>query len=109
MIVNKTPHKVIYNTEIKGEKIHIFDPVGEPARLNTVSKKSELGKFQTVIRETNIINLPEEKEGIFYIVSKLVFDVGMTKKRKDLLLPENKKQQGGNICSCRTFRQHEIK
>jgi len=104
-IINKTPHRVIYDPEIKGEDNHIFDPVGEPARLKTTSRNSNLGIFQTVIRETNIINLPEEKEGIYYIVSNLVFNLGISKNRKDLLIPENKNKKGNDTISCRRFRQ----
>ena len=102
MIKNLTPHVVNYVSE-NGNIISI-EPEETPARCyqSTVPDcvldgfnitKSTFGKVE---------NLPEQEDGIFYIVSRMVLSA--CSDRHDLLVPnEIVRDDSGQIVGCKSF------
>ena len=101
-IVNMTPHTVNMVSE-DGTKIADFVSEGE-IRLTQESK--QIGTINGVpLTQTffgDVQGLPEEKEGTFYIVSRLVLTA--CPNRKDLLVPNDiVRDSQGRVIGCKSF------
>ena len=100
MIKNLTPHDVV----ILGDEKRVISPSGAPARFE--QKTMGIGKIENVpVSKTvygEVENLPEEADGVFYIVSQLIKNA--LPERKDLLVPaEVVRDEKGNIVGCRSL------
>lgn len=97
--VNLTPHAL--NIKDMEGKIITIEPYGLIARVST--EQVQVGEINgTAIYKTqfgDIVDLPEPKEGIIYIVSKITQSAA--KERTDLLSPGNlSRDDEGNIIGC---------
>ncbi len=104
MIVNLTPHDVYMIDD--GRSRFRFHRSNKPARLqesyfgNTTIYEDGVAIPMAVVTYGDIYNLPEEKPGVFYIVSLLV--AIHAKDRKDLLFPVDLVRNNyGEIIGCR--------
>jgi len=83
-IINLTPHAIVVDN---GSNKVTYEPSGLVARVSTESTVVDnVDGFDVV---TNIVtgdNLPEEKEGVFLLVSAMV--LGLRLERKDLIAPD---------------------
>ena len=100
-IINLTPHDV--NVVLPNEDVWTFPSEGE-ARCS--QKTTEAGFIGIIpITQTSfgaVEGLPEEKEGTYYIVSRLVMQA--CPSRKDLLVPnEIIRDDTGRIIGCRSL------
>jgi len=73
MLINLTPHPIT----IKQDKISVaIEPSGKVARVATVATPSRINGYMSVIVQAvsfgEVIDLPEEKEGAYYVVSGMV-------------------------------------
>lgn len=99
-IINLTPHAIIL---FKDDKIvKIFPPKGI-ARIET--KEEVLFYLGSVpvkkIIVSQVFGLPEEKQNVYYIVSRFVAE---NAKRKDLIIPNDSvRNEKGVIIGCRNF------
>ena len=102
-IINKTPHPVnIVNDE--NNLIHTFPKAEQLIRLKmvTVAVDSIGGIPTTITRFGEPEGLPNQQEGVFYIVSQLVKNA--LPKRDDLLVPaEVVRDNQGNIVGCKSL------
>lgn len=108
IIINATPHNItliVNDNYITFEKSDIVPRVNqssqnvEPLQYNGLSvpiKKTTLGELE---------GLPEETQGIYYIVSLLVLEAGKKLGRTDLLAPDTVRDTSGNIIGCKGFIQ----
>jgi hypothetical protein len=98
MIKNLTPHSVKVKRP-NGEEV-IFPPEGIVPRVETIETPSEsVEGIPTVTRKMGqMVGLPDPCEGVFYLVSSLVFEAS---ERTDLLAPDTGKtcvrDEKGNI------------
>jgi hypothetical protein len=103
-IINTTPHDVFdVETQTKFPKSDIQVRVGEK-----ISMADKLDKFQLYTREFDeVVGLPDEKEGVYYIVSFIV--VQALPHRKDLLTPGIlERDSAGNITGSQGFFKNEL-
>lgn len=108
IIINATPHSItliVNDNYITFEKSDIVPRVNqtsknvEPLQYNGLSvpiKKTTLGELE---------GLPDETQGIYYIVSLLVLEAGKKLGRTDLLAPDTVRDASGNIIGCKGFIQ----
>lgn len=104
-IVNLCPHRINlvngYNETIKD-----WGPCLSPARIDTVMEQAEPIKYWGISipvktrRMGEVVNLPDRKEGVMYIVSSLVAELV---DRDDLLLPEIMRDDNNKIVGCVGF------
>jgi len=101
-IINLTPHPIVVDN---GEVSKTYEPSGEVARVLTESTKvGEVDGFDVVSTKVIGDNLPEQKEGVYLIVSAMV--KGLRPERKDLLAPNTgaaKRNEKGHIVSVPGF------
>lgn len=100
-IINLTPHNVV----VKGEGWEVIFPSKGIARCSQSTKT--IGKIGGVPITENVFGevegLPEEKEGVKYIVSGLIASA-LKGKRKDLLVPsEQIRDSEGRIIGCKSL------
>lgn len=96
MIINLTPHEVIIRNK-NMERVS-FPPAENPARCSERTWwAGDFDGFECVLKEyRNVENLPEPKEGVLYIVSKMVRDA--CPDRPDLANPADLvRDDDGNI------------
>lgn len=101
-LINLTPHEI----NIIGEKSTIIiKPSGKVARCETcVQKKQSLKYKEEIVQISKMTykgtaNLPEEQNGIYYIVSYIV--ASSCSGRQDLLIPTDFARNGnGQIIGC---------
>jgi len=88
----------------------IFPPEGIVPRVETIETPStEVEGIPTVTRKTGrVVGLPEPQEGVFFLVSSLVFEAS---ERTDLLAPDTGKScirdEHGNIVAVTRFVRKE--
>ena len=101
-IINLTPH-IVNMVDVKGEEIAKFPSEGEARCTQTTNKVGEINSIP--LTETSfgsVTGLPNEQEGIKYIVSRLVMQA--CQERKDLLVPnEIVRDEEGKIVGCKSF------
>ena len=104
-VVNLTPHSI----NIVGGPT--FEPSGEVARISSANENAgELlvnGESIPLITQEfgEVVGLPEEKEGVLFIVSSLIF---AQTERKDLLVPgEQVRDEDGRVIGCKSFQVRE--
>ena len=91
--VNLTPHKIVIVDE-KGNTIKKVEPSREVLRITTIQGKiDEVDGIPIYETEYSDVELPEEKEGVFYIVSSVVLNYLLMKgiERRDILAPNTNK------------------
>lgn len=104
-VVNLTPHEVVVVLE-NGEKV-TFPPSGVVARVATNEEQLRtVYRVPVVKREWGQLeNVPEPEEGVFYLVSSVVFEAAQG--RKDLLVPDTGKtavrDEKGQVVAVRRF------
>ena len=101
-IYNLTPHAVKFVSE--DGKTTEFPPTSVVARVSVSYEEVEsIGGFRAVkIKYGRVNELPDEKENIYYIVSKLV-KLAMP-ERKDLITPEDVvRDEQGHVLYCRAW------
>ena len=105
-VINLTPHSI----NIVGGPT--FEPSGEVARISSTNE----GAGEMVINGESIplitqefgevVGLPEEREGVLFIVSSLIF---AQTNRKDLLVPgEQVRDEDGRVIGCKSFQVREV-
>ena len=104
-IVNLTPHKVVLISE-EGNRKEYF-PSGRVARLRMHDIRADIIDGFPVYKglPMEVIELPEEKEDTFYIVSLAVLQ--HCKDRYDLIAPDTSRavrDEDGNIIGVRGWR-----
>ena len=106
-LINATPHPINI-VDADGQEVYTIPASGILVRCaaNTEPDVSieidgvEIPTSRTVFGE--ITGLPEEADGVFYIVSQLVKSAAAN--RKDLLVPaEVLRDEGGKILGCRSL------
>lgn len=115
-IINLTPHPVtLFEDNLAGNNYNelcVFHPSEEPARCAMISDTIPPDSHEfffpiQVTRYGQVEGLPEEQEGIYYIVSALVRLA--CPDRRDLLSPANMvrvEEDGpdkGKVLGCRAF------
>jgi len=103
-IINLTPHPItLVNSD--GSLIQSWAKSETPARCNQTTEGVKTLKGGIIITRTEfgeVYNLPEPKEGVLYIVSRLV--LAACPIRTDLLVPnELYRDKDGNIKGCQSF------
>ncbi len=101
-VINLTPHEIkVYNQ--KGEIIQTFPSAGVARCKIARTEISSIGNIPinaTIFGQ--IENLPDEQEGIVYIVSTIVAQAA--KNRDDILIPDDVvRDKDGQIVGCRAF------
>ena len=111
MVINLTPHPIRVRMPNGDEAV--FPPSGTIPRVETIEAPSaEIEGIPTVTRKLGqVAGLPSPQEGVFYIVSSLVFEAS---DRSDLLAPDTGKtcvrDSNGNIIAVtRLIRKEEEK
>lgn len=104
-VINLTPHSI----NIVGGPT--FEPSGEVARISSTNESAgEMvinGEVIPLITQQfgEIVGLPEEREGVLFIVSSLIF---AQTNRKDLLVPgEQVRDDQGRVIGCQSFQVRE--
>lgn len=105
-IKNLTPHDI----NIVGEngEIRTFPKSGICARVSVETKKVFTVEGVEVMKETlgDVVDLPDEQDTVFLLVSRLVADAALkaNQNRKDLLVPGGlMRNEAGQIIGCRGF------
>jgi len=103
-IKNFTPHEITFIFE-EGTTV-TFPPQGEPIRMETEQKETiSAGDFPCVANFVTGSNLPEEKEGVFLLVSSMVLNA--FPNRLDLIAPDTgptaKRNDKGHIIGVYRF------
>lgn len=107
MIINLTPHEIVFCKDGDAERGYDYDVVkvvpacGLVARLtgknNRIGEIDGIPIFKTVYGE--VAGLPEPQDGVVYVVSTLVKQ--RCRDRKDVLVPVGLIRDGmGNIIGC---------
>ena len=102
-LINLTPHDVMICDE-RNRVTMIYKQCGErPARVCTDFE--ELGEINgvplMVRRQNEVVDLPDPKEGVMYIVSNIVFD--FCTDRTDLIAPVQQVKVNGQVIGNRAF------
>ena len=102
MIINKTPHPVIVISE--DGQIVTFEPVAPAIRISSSIK--DAGEIAGIRVTKSVfgdaVNMPEQIEGVFYIVSQMVKTA--FPERKDLLVPsEVVRDNNGAVIGCKSL------
>lgn len=112
-IINKTPHDVNIMEEIEGmegsvkahKKVRVYESDGKPIRLTMETVPYDIFPDGTLLTHTTfgeVDGLPEEEEGVFYIVSQMVKSA--LSDRGDLLVPAEIVRDGrGVIIGCKSL------
>lgn len=103
MIVNLTPHKVVILDD-SNDAVFVFKRAKAPARFlaETFLVSYHSGVPITHTNFTVLENLPDQKEGVYYIVSQLV--KSLLPFRSDLLVPTQIVHDGhGVVLGCRSL------
>lgn len=101
-IVNLTPHDINIIGEI-GEVVQTFPASGELARCSVSREQVDAINSVPVNRTVfgEVTGLPEQQEGVVYIVSALV---AQATKRDDVLIPDDAvRDEQGRIIGCKAF------
>lgn len=105
MIINKTPHDIV--VFVRDKKI-IIKSEGEPIRLKSTTVRDGFVSYGndliplTKSDFSEVENMPDKREGVFYIVSSLVCQA--YPDRDDLLIPnESVRDENGNIIGCKSL------
>ena len=105
-IINKTPHPV---NLLVGDKVFTFPKADDPVRLSSEEVHSaNIGNddytFPVYTVKYGSGNMPEQENGVAYIVSALVKNA--YPDRPDLLIPHGLvRDNEGNIVGCKGFAQ----
>jgi hypothetical protein len=104
-IINLTPHTVNMVSE-EGVEISRFISQGEARCKQSIEKVGEInGILITETQFGEVYGLPDEKEGTYYIVSRLVMQA--CNNRNDLLVPnEIVRDMEGKIIGCKSFSRN---
>ncbi len=106
-LINLTPHPVNYMDE-DNQVIFTLEKCENPPRLSQETIKLESIQFDkhlvnvtgTKFGETQ--NLPESKDGVYLVVSRLVLSANP--ERQDLLVPNDiVRNEKGHIIGCKSF------
>ena len=104
-IVNLTPHEI--RVVDKNGKEKVYPPSGKVARVNVrdelVDEMDGVPVYAGAYEE--IVDLPPEEEGTYYIVSLVVLN---NSKRKDLITPDTTRairNEKGQIVSVKAWRK----
>lgn len=102
-IINLTPHAITIVDE-SGNVLRNIDPEAKPARLKVSTVQAHpidgVPTSKTVFGEPE--NLPEQKWGVYLIVSQLIKSA--LPERTDLLVPaEVVRDEKGNVVGCRSL------
>lgn len=104
VIFNRTSHSVDI-VGANGQEVCSFAPAELAARVTILEINLVDGIDGIPITETKfgeVENLPEFKEGVFYIVSQMVKNA--LPNRKDLLVPtETVRDRAGRVIGCRSL------
>lgn len=104
MLINLTPHAVTILGD-GNEMIKTIEPSGTIARLETSVK--DMGEIEGIkVTKTcfdSVIDLPEEREGQFFIVSQMVKNSPLCIGRTDLLVPTEVVRENGKILGCKSL------
>lgn len=102
-IVNLTPHDINIIGEI-GEVVQTFPASGELARCSVSREQVDVINGIPVNRTVfgAVTGLPEQQEGVVYVVSALVAQA--VDGRDDVVIPDDAvRDEQGRIVGCRAF------
>lgn len=102
MILNLTPHAV--NVIREDNTTLTIAPSGTVARVSQM--REQIGEVEgipiNVSKFGEVVDLPEQQEGVFLIVSRLV--ISALPDREDLIVPDDLvRDDQGRIIGCRSF------
>lgn len=102
MILNLTPHSV--NIVREDDTIFTIAPSGTVARVSQM--REQIGTIEgiplNVSKFGEVVDLPEQQDGVFLIVSRLV--ISALPDRDDLIVPDDLvRDDQGRIIGCRSF------
>jgi hypothetical protein len=104
-IINLTPHEITI-FKWNGEIWKVLPKSEQPLRLLEKRQLVDFLNGEIPINEVSFINidgnqLPEQKEGVYYIVSRMIADAF---KRPDFLVPDDLvRNDKGMIIGCKAF------
>lgn len=108
-LVNLTPHAIVM-VNGEGDTILTIEPSGTVARVTQTTKQLETvtvdGLDIPVTQNSygELVNLPEEKAGVSFIVSAMVASAGVELGRTDLFIPnETVRNDKGFIVGCKSL------
>ena len=109
-LINLTPHAIMM-VNGEGDTILTIEPSGNVARVTQTTEQLATvvtidGVVIPVTQNTygELVNLPEEKEGVSFIVSAMVASAGEKLGRKDLFIPnETVRNDKGQIIGCKSL------
>ena len=108
-LINLTPHAIMM-VNGEGDTILTIEPSGNVARVTQSTEQLATvtvdGVVIPVTQNTygELVNLPEEKEGVALIVSAMVASAGEKLGRKDLFIPnETVRNDKGFIVGCKSL------
>lgn len=108
-LINLTPHAIMMVND-EGENILTIEPSGNVVRVTQTTEQLATvtvdGVVLPVTQNTygELVNLPEEKEGVSLIVSAMVASAGEKLGRKDLFIPnETVRNDKGQIIGCKSL------
>jgi hypothetical protein len=101
---NLTPHAITLLDD-DNNVVAVIPPEPEPARLSQETEHLEYPLSVTLYGEPTGVP-PEPEEGVFYIVSQLIFNAI---DREDLVVPaEVVRDAKGNIIGCKSFGVKDV-
>lgn len=108
-LINLTPHAIMVVND-EEENILTIEPSGNVARVTQSTEQLATvtvdGVVIPVTQNTygELVNLPEEKAGVSFIVSAMVASAGEKLGRKDLFIPnETVRNDKGQIIGCKSL------
>jgi hypothetical protein len=107
-IINATFHPINILNEM-GVLMKVFPKTGVSIRLEErMTEGEDIDGIPTgVINWDGAVNMPEQKEGVFYIVSQLT--QSLLTHRSDLLSPKGiVRDNDGNVLGCRMFSRTQV-
>lgn len=107
-LINLTPHKINYydNNKIQFSLSSCTNPPRVEERLDSQETLEVNGSYKIRIhnaRNISIGNIPPEKEGRYYIVSRIIAEYS---DRDDLLVPHDLvRNEEGMVIGCNSFKK----
>lgn len=108
-LINLTPHAIMM-VNGEGENILTIEPSGNVARVTQSTEQLATVTIDGVVIPVTqntygeLVNLPEEEDGVSLIVSAMVASAGEKLGRKDLFIPnETVRDEKGFIVGCKSL------
>lgn len=108
-LINLTPHAIVM-VNGEGDTILTIEPSGTVARVTQTTKQLETVTIDGIVIPVTqnsygeLVNLPEQEDGVSFIVSAMVASAGVELGRTDLFIPnETVRNDKGFIVGCKSL------